>query len=144
MVINSEFHGAQWAGKGDPRITKALSWLRKLRIEELPQLGAEIKGEMSLIGPRPERPELEIILEKELQHYRVRHWIRPGISGWGQICFPYGASLSDSRTKLSYDLYYLRNASPLLDILILIKTICLVSRGQGAVHKANTSALADY
>jgi exopolysaccharide biosynthesis polyprenyl glycosylphosphotransferase len=137
MVIQAEQHGAQWAGNDDPRITTIGSWLRKLRIDELPQLGAVLQGEMSLIGPRPERPELETILEKEIPHYRVRHWIRPGLSGWAQVCFPYGASIDDSRTKLSYDLYYLRNASLLLDLLIMLKTIRLVLRAKGAVPATN-------
>ena len=87
---------------------------------------------MSLIGPRPERPELEESLENTIQHYRIRHWVRPGLSGWAQVCYPYGASTEDSRMKLSYDLYYLRNAGFLLDILILIKTIRLVAAARGA------------
>ena len=87
---------------------------------------------MSLIGPRPERPELEDKLEAKIPHYRVRHWIRPGLSGWAQVCYPYGASVDDSRSKLSYDLYYLRNFSLPLDLLILLKTIRLVSRAAGS------------
>jgi exopolysaccharide biosynthesis polyprenyl glycosylphosphotransferase len=132
MQHKAELRGAQWASCSDSRITRVGRWLRQLRIDELPQLVAVLKGEMSLIGPRPERPELETQLEAEIPHYRVRHWIRPGLSGWAQVCFPYGASVADSRMKLSYDLYYLRNASLLLDLLILMKTIRLVSRGQGA------------
>jgi exopolysaccharide biosynthesis polyprenyl glycosylphosphotransferase len=132
MRQQAEPNGAQWAGHGDQRITRAGQWLRQLRLDELPQLVAVLKGEMSLIGPRPERPELEVELEAQIPHYRVRHWIRPGLSGWAQVCFPYGASVADSRLKLSYDLYYLRNASLPLDLLILIKTIRLVTRGQGA------------
>jgi lipopolysaccharide/colanic/teichoic acid biosynthesis glycosyltransferase len=88
---------------------------------------------MSLIGPRPERPELEKTLEKMLPNYHLRHWLRPGLSGWAQVCYPYGSSHADSRNKLSYDLYYLRNANLFLDLLILIKTIRLVAGGQGAV-----------
>jgi lipopolysaccharide/colanic/teichoic acid biosynthesis glycosyltransferase len=132
MRQQAELRGAQWAGRGDPRITRVGQWLRQLRLDELPQLVAVLKGEMSLIGPRPEQPELEVELEAQIPHYRVRHWIRPGLSGWAQVCFPYGASVADSRLKLSYDLYYLRNASLPLDLLILIKTIRLVTRGQGA------------
>ncbi len=132
MQHKSEPNGAQWAGRGDARITRVGHWLRQLRIDELPQLAGVLRGEMSLIGPRPERPELETQLEEHIPHYRVRHWIRPGLSGWAQVCFPYGASVADSRMKLSYDLYYLRNASLLLDLLILMKTIRLVSRGHGA------------
>jgi exopolysaccharide biosynthesis polyprenyl glycosylphosphotransferase len=132
MQNKAEPNGAQWAGRGDVRITRVGHWLRQLRIDELPQLVGVLRGEMSLIGPRPERPELETQLEEQIPHYRVRHWIRPGLSGWAQVCFPYGASVADSRMKLSYDLYYLRNASLLLDLLILMKTIRLVSRGHGA------------
>jgi lipopolysaccharide/colanic/teichoic acid biosynthesis glycosyltransferase len=132
MVIQAERDGAQWAGNNDPRITKIGCWLRRLRIDELPQLVAVLLGEMSLIGPRPERPELETILEQEIPHYRIRHWIRPGLSGWAQVCFPYGASVADSRIKLSHDLYYLRNANLLLDLLILLKTIRLIARAKGA------------
>ena len=137
MLQQAESRGPQWAGRGDQRITWVGRWLRQLRLDELPQLVAVLRGEMSLIGPRPERPELEVELEEQIPHYRVRHWIRPGLSGWAQVCFPYGASVADSRLKLSYDLYYLRNASLLLDLLILIKTIRLVSRGQGAQPSQN-------
>jgi lipopolysaccharide/colanic/teichoic acid biosynthesis glycosyltransferase len=91
---------------------------------------------MSLIGPRPERPELETSLEQSIPHYRVRHWIRPGLSGWSQVSFPYGASTVDSRIKLSFDLYYLRNFSLALDLLILLKTIRLVARAEGAIPRA--------
>ncbi|MFN9631152.1 MAG: exopolysaccharide biosynthesis polyprenyl glycosylphosphotransferase [Cyanobacteriota bacterium] len=133
MRLDAESGGARWASRTDDRITPVGRWLRRLRIDELPQLLAVILGEMSLIGPRPERPELEEELERRIPHYRVRHWIRPGLSGWAQVCFPYGASVADSRMKLSYDLYYLRNANLLLDLLILIKTIRLVTGARGAV-----------
>ena len=133
MRQNAESSGARWASRGDTRITTVGRWLRRLRIDELPQLVSVLSGEMSLIGPRPERPELELDLEEKIPHYRVRHWVRPGLSGWAQVCYPYGASIEDSRMKLSYDLYYLRNANLMLDFLILIKTLRLVARGQGAV-----------
>ena len=132
MRTDAERHGARWASRSDPRITRVGYWLRRLRIDELPQLWNVIKGDMSLIGPRPERPELEDKLEAKIPHYRVRHWIRPGLSGWAQVCYPYGASVDDSRSKLSYDLYYLRNFSLPLDLLILLKTIRLVSRAAGS------------
>lgn len=133
MRVDAERFGAQWAGRDDPRITRVGHWLRKLRIDELPQLVSVVSGEMSLIGPRPERPELELDLEQRIPHYRVRHWVRPGLSGWAQVCYPYGASLEDSRMKLSYDLFYLRNANLMLDFLILIKTLRLLARAKGAV-----------
>ena len=137
MRINSESNGAQWSKSGDSRITHVGRWLRQLRIDEIPQLISVIKGEMSLIGPRPERPDIEAVLEREIPHYRVRHWIRPGLSGWAQVCYPYGASIEDSRAKLSYDLYYLRNASLGLDVLILIKTIRMLARRKGSEPKAS-------
>ena len=135
MRVNAESQGVQWSKHGDERITRVGHLLRKLRIDELPQLISVIKGEMSLIGPRPERPDIERVLENQIPHYRVRHWVRPGLSGWAQVCYPYGASLEDSRAKLSYDLYYLRNASLGLDILILLKTIRLVASARGAIAK---------
>lgn len=136
MHQDAERQGARWAQQDDPRITRVGHWLRRWRLDELPQLLAVIAGHMSLIGPRPERPELEDSLMTAIPHYRLRHWIRPGLSGWAQVCFPYGASAADSRMKLSYDLYYLRNANLLFDLLILFKTIRLVSGGQGAVPTA--------
>ena len=132
MRTDAERHGARWASRGDPRITRMGYWLRRLRIDELPQLWNVITGDMSLIGPRPERPEFEAELEAKIPHYRIRHWIRPGLSGWAQVCHPYGASVDDSRSKLSYDLYYLRNFSLPLDLLILLKTIKLISRAAGS------------
>jgi lipopolysaccharide/colanic/teichoic acid biosynthesis glycosyltransferase len=133
MRKESEAQGVQWASRRDPRITRVGGCLRRLRLDELPQLVNVIMGDMSLIGPRPERPEFENNLEQLIPHYRIRHWIRPGLSGWAQVCFTYGASVDDSRTKLSFDLYYLRNFSLGLDGLILLKTIRLVARAEGAL-----------
>jgi len=133
MRMDAERHGAQWVGKGDPRITRIGRLLRLTRIDELPQLCAVLTGEMSLIGPRPERPEFEAELERQIPHYRLRHWMKPGLSGWAQVNYPYGASVEDAANKLSYDLYYLRNFSFWLDLLILFKTIRLVFNAQGAV-----------
>ena len=132
MRVNAEADGARWASNQDPRITYVGRILRATRIDELPQLVNVLNGELSLIGPRPERPEIEEDLEQLIPHYRVRHWIRPGLSGWAQVCFPYGASIEDSRMKLSYDLYYLRNSNLFLDFLITIKTIRLVTGAKGA------------
>ena len=132
MRTDAEEFGAQWASKDDPRTTRIGALIRKLRIDELPQLLSVLKGDMSLVGPRPERPEIEERLEKIIPHYRVRHWIRPGLSGWAQVCYPYGASINDSRNKLSFDIYYIRNYSIALDLLIFIKTIQLVFRGAGS------------
>ncbi len=133
MRVDSERHGAQWVCKDDSRITHLGRLLRVTRLDELPQLWAVLQGEMSLIGPRPERPEFEKHLEHQIPHYRLRHLMRPGLSGWAQVNYPYGASVEDAANKLSYDLYYLRNFSFWLDLLILFKTIRLVFNAQGAV-----------
>lgn len=114
---------ASWTVPGDQRITRIGALLRPTRLDELPQLINVLRGEMSLIGPRPERPELETELEEAIPHYRKRHWMLPGLSGWAQVCASYAASLEESELKLSYDLYYLRNWSTALDLLILFKTV---------------------
>ena len=132
MRRNAEADGAQWAKPNDPRITRVGSLLRKTRIDELPQLINVLKGEMSLIGPRPERAEMEDVLSERISHYNTRHWARPGLSGWAQVCYRYGASVKDSRMKLSYDIYYVRNANILLDLLIALKTMKLVSKAEGS------------
>jgi len=132
MRVDAEAQSAQWAQRDDPRITRTGQWLRKLRIDELPQLLNVLMGDMSLIGPRPERPEIDAQLEQQIPNYRLRYLTRPGLSGWAQVCFPYGASVADSRMKLSYDIFYLRNANPLLDLFILIKTMRLLLRGAGS------------
>jgi len=133
MRVDAEQAGAQWSSRGDPRITRIGRLLRVTRIDELPQLWAVFTGTMSLIGPRPERPEIEEDLERQIPHYRLRHLIRPGLSGWAQVNYPYGASLEDAANKLSYDLYYLRNASFWMDLLILFKTMRLVLNANGAL-----------
>ena len=135
MRINSEKFGPQWAKKNDARITKVGSILRKLRIDELPQLFNIIKGDMSLIGPRPERPEFDKMLEKKIPLYNMKFEMKPGLSGWAQVNYPYGSSVKDSEYKLSYDLYYLKNFSFFLDLTILFKTIRLVFTARGAVPK---------
>lgn len=121
----------RWTQPGDERITQVGQWLRRSRLDELPQLINVIRGDMSLIGPRPERPELETDLEAAIPHYRKRHWMRPGLSGWAQVCAPYAASVDDSELKLSYDLYYLKNFSTWLDLVILLRTIKTVLKVAG-------------
>ena len=138
MKTNAEKRGAKWAERDDPRITRVGRFLRKTRIDELPQLINVLTGELSLIGPRPERPEIEESLEKLIPFYRAREWVRPGLSGWAQVSYPYGASVEDARMKLAYDLYYLRNAGLFLDLLILLKTIRLVARAEGSTPKARS------
>jgi len=133
MCIDAERLGAQWVQQRDPRITPLGRLLRLTRIDELPQLVAVLRGEMSLIGPRPERPEFDLELEQQIPHYRLRYWLRPGLSGWAQVNYPYGASLEDARNKLSFDLFYLRHFSFWLDLLILVKTMRLVFNARGAL-----------
>ena len=122
---------ACWTVPGDQRITRLGRLLRPTRLDELPQLINVLRGEMSLIGPRPERPQLEIELEHAIPHYRKRHWMPPGLSGWAQVCAPYAASVEEAELKLSYDLYYLRHWSTALDLLILAKTVKTVLKGAG-------------
>jgi lipopolysaccharide/colanic/teichoic acid biosynthesis glycosyltransferase len=131
MVPLAETGSALWAAEQDARITPIGQWLRRTRLDELPQLINVLRGEMSLIGPRPERPELEGQLEAEIPNYRLRHWVRPGLSGWAQVNMPYTSSIEDSELKLSYDLFYLRNAGLWLDLLIMVKTIKIVLKAAG-------------
>ena len=109
MKVNSEQGIPKWASSNDRRISRVGKFIRSTRIDELPQLWSVLKGEMSLIGPRPERPEFDEILGKKIANYYNRYNIRPGLSGWAQVNYPYGASVEDARNKLSYDLYYLEN-----------------------------------
>jgi len=131
MQQTAEENGAQWSKPGDKRITPIGKWLRRSRLDELPQLLNIIKGDMSFIGPRPERPELERDLEVNIPHYRLRHLVRPGLSGWAQVNMAYTSSVEDAKLKLSYDLYYLKNNSFWLDLLILAKTFKTVLKGAG-------------
>jgi exopolysaccharide biosynthesis polyprenyl glycosylphosphotransferase len=127
MVVDAEkFSGAVWAGEDDPRITKVGRFLRKTRLDEIPQFLNVLKGEMSLIGPRPERPHFVAKLAKEIPFYRVRHAVRPGLTGWAQVRYRYGASVEDSLVKLQYDLYYIKHQGVLLDLEILFKTVAVV------------------
>ncbi|OQW80509.1 MAG: sugar transferase [Proteobacteria bacterium ST_bin14] len=133
MRVDAEVNGkAVWAEKDDPRITRIGRIIRKLRIDELPQAWSVLKGEMSFVGPRPERPQFVDDLEQQLPYYAERHMVKPGITGWAQINYPYGASIEDSRQKLEYDLYYAKNYSPFLDLLILLQTIRVVLWPEGA------------
>lgn len=123
---------AVWAEKNDPRITRIGRIIRTLRIDELPQCWTVLKGEMSFVGPRPERPQFVEDLEQKLPYYAERHMVKPGITGWAQINYPYGASIEDSRQKLEYDLFYAKNYSPFLDLLILLQTLRVVLFPEGA------------
>ena len=129
MRNDAEKGGARWASSGDSRVTAVGRFLRHTRIDELPQFWNVLRGEMSVIGPRPERPEFVEQLAKEILMYPQRHWLKPGITGWAQINYPYGASVHDAREKLCYDLYYLKNASLLLDVHIALRTLGVVMKG---------------
>ncbi len=132
MRADAEAAGkAVWASENDPRITRMGSFIRKVRIDELPQAWSVLKGEMSFVGPRPERPQFVDDLQTKMPFYGERHMVKPGITGWAQINYPYGASIEDSRHKLEYDLYYAKNYTPFLDILILLQTIRVVLWPEG-------------
>lgn len=127
MIVNAERDtGAVWAKENDTRITKFGNFLRRSRIDEFPQFWNVVKGEMSIIGPRPERPEFVEELSQKLPFYRLRHAIKPGITGWAQIKYPYGASLQDAKMKLQYDLYYIKHQGIALDMTIILRTISVI------------------
>ena len=133
MVANAEKDGvAQWASKNDSRITRVGQIIRKGRLDELPQLFNVLNGDMSFVGPRPERPEFVEKLAKEVPYYEERHRVKPGLTGWAQVCYSYGDTVGDSVQKLQYDLYYVKNYSLLLDLLILLQTAEVVMLGKGA------------
>ncbi len=133
MRQDAEIAGkAVWAAEDDPRITRIGRFIRKVRIDELPQTWTVLRGEMSFVGPRPERPQFVDELETHLPYYAERHMVKPGITGWAQINYPYGASIEDARHKLEYDLYYAKNYSPFLDMLILLQTLRVVLWPTGA------------
>jgi sugar transferase (PEP-CTERM system associated) len=132
MRSDAEVEGIQWATVGDTRVTTIGAWLRKLRLDELPQLWNVVKGDMSLVGPRPERPHFVQDLRKHIPYYDLRHTVRPGVTGWAQIRFQYAGCLEDSHIKLQYDLYYVKNLSIWLDLRILWRTIGVIWRGEGA------------
>ena len=133
MRVDAEVGGGpRWAAKGDSRITRVGAFIRKVRIDELPQLINVLKGEMSFVGPRPERPYFVEQLAPHIPFYAERHAVKPGITGWAQINHPYGASLNDARQKLSYDLFYVKNHSLLLDCIILIQTVRVILFSEGA------------
>jgi len=132
MVQDAEASGAKWATRNDPRITPFGNFMRKTRIDEIPQLWNVLRGDMGLVGPRPERPEFVPWLAEQLPFYDLRHMIRPGLTGWAQVRFKYGATLEDSREKLEYDLYYIKHMSLGLDLMIMFETIKTIVRRRGA------------
>jgi len=132
MHQDAELNGAQWAQHADPRVTHVGAIIRKLRIDELPQVFNVLHGDMSFVGPRPERPEFVAQLAEKIPYYAQRHCVKPGITGWAQLCYPYGSSENDALEKLQYDLYYIKNNSLLFDLAILIQTAEVVLFGKGA------------
>jgi lipopolysaccharide/colanic/teichoic acid biosynthesis glycosyltransferase len=124
--------GATWATDDDPRITRFGRFLRASRLDEIPQMWCVFKGDMAFVGPRPERPEFVQWLSREIPYYQVRNAVRPGITGWAQVRYKYGNTLEDAREKLQYDLFYIKNASLGLDLLIMFHTIKIVLLGRGS------------
>jgi len=133
MRVDAEVHGgAQWASQNDPRVTRIGGFLRKYRLDELPQFMNVIRGEMSFVGPRPERPCFVDQLREEIPYYDERHSARPGLTGWAQVSYPYGSTVEDAACKLEYDLFYLKNMSLFFDLAIILKTIRIVLGGRGS------------
>jgi len=133
MMTNAESDGkAKWATQNDQRITWIGKFIRQVRIDELPQILNIFKGDMSLVGPRPERPEFVEELQKTIPFYKVRHRVKPGLAGWAQLKYPYGASEKDSYNKLQYDLYYVKNHSFIMDVFVLLQTVEVIILGKGA------------
>ncbi len=132
MFTNAEAGGAKWATKNDPRVTRWGMFMRKTRVDEIPQLWNVLKGDMGFVGPRPERPEFVPMLSEHLPFYYLRHLIRPGLTGWAQVRYGYGATMAEAKEKLEYDLYYIKHASLGLDMLIMFETVKTILRRRGA------------
>jgi lipopolysaccharide/colanic/teichoic acid biosynthesis glycosyltransferase len=130
--VDAEREGPVWAAAADPRVTRVGRWLRQLRLDELPQFWNVLMGDMSFVGPRPERPEFVERLQRQIPFYMGRHSVKPGITGWAQVRHRYAASVEDSVEKLQYDLYYIKNRSPLLDLVILLSTLQVVLFARGS------------
>lgn len=132
MFSDAEKEGPRWATADDSRITKVGRWIRKYRIDELPQAINVLRGEMSIVGPRPERPHFVSMLEEQIPFYGLRHSVRPGITGWAQVRYQYGGSIEETKTKLEYDLFYIKHLSILLDLAVLFETAKVMLSGRGA------------
>ena len=130
MKTDAEKDGAQWASRNDARVTRVGGVIRKVRLDELPQIFNVLRGSMSFVGPRPERPEFVEQLAENIPYYNERHRVKPGLTGWAQICYQYGSSEEDAFEKLQYDLYYVKNYSLLLDLMILVQTLEVVLMGK--------------
>jgi lipopolysaccharide/colanic/teichoic acid biosynthesis glycosyltransferase len=129
--MDAESQGAQFAQKKDARVTRIGEFIRKYRLDELPQLINVFRGEMAFVGPRPERPQFVKDFVKEIPYYNQRHNVKPGLTGWAQLNYPYGSSTEDTIEKLKYDLYYIKHSSILFDLLILLRTVEVVLFGKG-------------
>jgi exopolysaccharide biosynthesis polyprenyl glycosylphosphotransferase len=132
MRMDAEENGPQWAKVNDERVTRVGRVIRKLRLDEIPQMINVLKGQMSFVGPRPERPVFVKMLKREIPFYTQRHAVKPGITGWAQICCPYGASREEALEKLKYDLYYIKHMSLLLDLIIISETVKVVLFSKGS------------
>jgi lipopolysaccharide/colanic/teichoic acid biosynthesis glycosyltransferase len=132
MRDDAEVLGAQWASENDSRVTRVGKYLRLSHIDEIPQMWNVFKGDMSLVGPRPERPEFVRLLEEKIPYYFARHSVRPGITGWAQVGYRYGASVEDAACKLESDLYYIKNMSIFLDVKIMLRTIGVIFLADGS------------
>lgn len=132
MIVDAEANGPQYAAVKDKRITRVGRFIRKFRIDEIPQTINVLRGEMSFVGPRPERPEFVLELEQEIPLYHCRHLVKPGITGWAQVKYEYAASVEGARNKLRYDLYYIRHFSPALDLMIVLMTVRVALFGLGS------------
>ena len=132
MRVDAEEAGPVWASKDDDRVTRMGRIIRKIRVDEIPQFWNILRGEMNFVGPRPERPHFVSQLASEIPYYEQRLLIPPGLTGWAQIKYPYGASIEDARQKLQYDLFYVKNQSLILDAIILFETIKIILFGRGA------------
>lgn len=132
MYNDAERAGPQWAADGDHRITRVGRWIRRFRVDELPQVINVLRGEMSIVGPRPERPEFVLMLEEQIPFYSLRHFVRPGITGWAQVKYQYGASVEETKTKLEHDLFYIKHLSLMLDLAVIFETAKVMLSGRGA------------
>ena len=132
MTVDAEASGAVWARKDDVRVTRVGAFLRRTRIDEIPQCFNIFEGQMSFVGPRPERPEFTGLLDEAVPHYDRRHLVKPGLTGWAQVNYPYGASVEDAAAKLEYDLYYVQHFSLVLDLWIVVKTLRVAASGSGS------------
>jgi lipopolysaccharide/colanic/teichoic acid biosynthesis glycosyltransferase len=140
MGVDAEASGAQWSTENDPRVTPVGRFLRKFRIDEIPQLWNVLRGDMSFVGPRPEREEFGEQLTAEIPYFSERLLIHPGITGWAQVCYPYGATVEDARRKLEFDLYYLKNMGLVMDLFVLLDTIKIVLVGGASRRRGDKLA----